>query len=73
MRAAEIAGALAVRPRQLAPELLPGGHREGHGIGAPGDVLGSPGLSLGVHLTGSKRGIWCDFSTGRSPIALDLI
>ena len=71
MRAADIAGALAVRINQLVPELLPGGHREGHEWRA-GDVLGSPGLSLGVHLTGQNGGSG-HFSTGEGGDALDLI
>lgn len=72
MTAAEIATALAERVNALACDLLPGGHREGHEWRA-GDVTGSPGHSLGVHLRGQKQGIWSDFATGEAGDALDLV
>jgi hypothetical protein len=64
--------ALAERIDALVAELLPGGHREGHEWRA-GSVAGEAGHSLGVHLTGDKRGIWCDFATGEGGDALDLV
>ena len=72
MTAAEIATALAERINALVCDLLPGGHREGHEWRA-GDVTGSPGHSLGVHLHGQKQGIWSDFATGEAGDALDLV
>jgi putative DNA primase/helicase len=70
--AAEISRALADRITALAPELLPGGHREGNEWRA-GSIAGEAGSSLGVHLTGPKAGIWCDFATGEKGDALDLV
>jgi putative DNA primase/helicase len=70
--AAEISRALADRITALAPELLPGGHREGNEWRA-GSIAGEAGWSLGVHLTGPKAGIWCDFATGEKGDALDLV
>lgn len=71
-RAQEIAAALADRIRQLVPDLLPGGHREGHEWRA-GSLAGEAGSSLGVHLAGQKAGVWSDFATGEAGDALDLI
>jgi putative DNA primase/helicase len=72
MRADEIAAVLADRISSLAPELLPGGHREGREWRA-GNVNGEAGSSLGVHLAGHKAGIWSDFATGAAGDALDLV
>jgi hypothetical protein len=72
MKAAKIASALADRIEALAFELLPGGHREGHEWRA-GSVAGEAGSSLGVHLVGRKRGVWCDFATGEAGDSLDLV
>jgi putative DNA primase/helicase len=72
MTAAEIATALAERVNALVCDLLPGGHREGHEWRA-GDVTGSPGHSLGVHLRGQRQGVWSDFATGEAGDALDLV
>jgi hypothetical protein len=72
LMAAEIARRLADRIEVLAPELLPGGHREGRERRA-GSVRGEAGSSLGVCLAGRKRGLWCDFATGEHGDALDLV
>src|SRR5438874_13353518 len=72
MKAPDIARALAGRIDHLVRDLLPAGHREGHEWRC-GSVAGEPGDSLGVHLTGTKAGIWCDFSTGQKGDALDLV
>jgi phage/plasmid primase-like uncharacterized protein len=71
--AAAIAAALAVRIETLVRELLPGGRRDGHHEWRAGNVLGEHGDSLGVHLTGAKRGVWSDFATGETGDALDLV
>lgn len=70
--AGDIARLLAERVEALVRDLLPGGHREGHEWRC-GSVQGEAGHSLGVHLTGAKRGIWCDFSTGQRGDTLDLV
>jgi hypothetical protein len=68
----EVARALARRVDQLAVDLLPGGHREGHEWRA-GSTAGEAGDSLGVHLAGAKAGVWSDFATGECGDALDLV
>jgi hypothetical protein len=70
--AAELARGLAARITALAAELLPQGHREGHEWRC-GSVAGEPGSSLGVHLAGSKAGVWSDFTSGEAGDALDLV
>src|SRR5204862_802728 len=72
MKAPDIARLLAGRIDQLVRDLLPAGHREGHEWRC-GSIGGEPGNSLGVHLTGSKAGVWSDFSTGLKGDALDLV
>src|ERR1700732_3180154 len=68
----EISRMLAERVDQLVADLLPAGHREGAEWRC-GSVAGEPGDSLGVHLTGSKPGIWGDFAGGGAGDALDLV
>ena len=70
--ASEIADRLANQIDSLVGELLPAGHREGAEWRC-GSVEGEPGNSLGVHLTGSKSGIWRDFAADQSGDALDLV
>ena len=72
LTARETAGALADRIEALARELLSGGRREGREWRA-GCIAGEAGSSLGVHLVGAKRGVWCDFATGEAGDALDLV
>lgn len=67
----EIAERLAQDAESIASMLLPHGKREGHEWRA-GAVDGDAGKSLGVHLTGSKAGVWQDFSTGDRGDLLDL-
>jgi hypothetical protein len=38
-----------------------------------GNVHCERGSSLGVHLSGPKTGVWCDFAKGESGDALDLV
>jgi hypothetical protein len=69
----EIACRLADRIDTLVVELLPAGRREGREWRA-GSIAGEAGSSLGVHLVGSKRGIWADFATpNKKGDALDLV
>ena len=55
----------------VAKRLLPNGKREGQEWRA-GSVDGEKGQSLGVHLSGAKAGVWCDFSTGETGDLVDL-
>jgi hypothetical protein len=70
--ARDLARMLAARIRALATELLPRGTRDGLEWRA-GSVAGEPGNSLGVHLAGQRAGVWCDFASGESGDALDLV
>ena len=70
--AGDIARMLAGQILHLAPELLPGGRRNGQEW-CVGGVDGSPGESCRVHLGGQKSGVWSDFATGESGDALDLV
>jgi hypothetical protein len=72
MKAPDIARLLAERVDQLVRDLLPAGHHEGHEWRC-GSVAGESGNSLGVHLTGNKRGVWSDFSTDQKGDALNLV
>lgn len=63
---ADIAQMLAARIQDLAPQLLPGGKRDGAEWRA-GSVNGEPGNSLAVHLTGAKAGTWADFAAAPPP------
>ena len=56
----------------LCEYLLPNGRRDGPEWRC-GSVQGEAGKSLGVRLTGSKAGVWSDFSAGESGDLLDLI
>lgn len=67
----EIAELLAQDAESIASMLLPNGKREGHEWRA-GSVDGDAGKSLGVHLTGSKAGVWQDFAAGKGGDLLDL-
>jgi len=68
----QVASLLASRIQTLAPELLRAGRRDGHEWRC-GSLAGDPGQSLAVHMTGVKAGVWCDFSTGETGDALDLV
>ena len=67
----EIAERLAQDAESVASMLLPQGRREGHEWRV-GSVEGDAGKSLGVHLTGSKAGVWQDFATDKGGDLLDL-
>jgi hypothetical protein len=63
---------LAARIEALAAALFPNGRREG-AEWRVGSLAGEPGKSLGIHLTGTKAGVWSDFSAGEAGDALDLV
>lgn len=63
---------LAARTPALCAELLPRGTRDGHEWRV-GSLAGEPGRSMAVHLTGTRAGVWADFSTGETGDALDLV
>lgn len=63
--------ALAERAQTVAEHLLPAGRKESHEWRAA-STTGEAGKSLGVHLSGQKAGIWCDFATGENGDLLDL-
>lgn len=68
----DLSAALARDAEGVARYLLgPDGKREGQEL-RYGDVYGAAGKSLGVHLTGEKAGIFCDFASGESGDLLDL-
>lgn len=71
MKASELSQRLAESSDRVARELLPNGSKEGHEWRC-GSIDGEAGKSLGVHLSGSKAGVWADFSAGTSGDLLDL-
>jgi len=70
----EIAELLNAQIQALVEELLPAGRREGHEWRV-GSIAGEPGQSLGVHLQGTRRGVWRDFAgpPDHQGDALDLV
>ena len=62
---------LADRAQSVAEMLLPNGHREGQEWRV-GSIGGEKGQSLGVHLSGSKAGVWQDFNSGDGGDLIDL-
>ncbi|MDQ6960586.1 MAG: DUF3987 domain-containing protein [Mariprofundaceae bacterium] len=71
IEAKEIAARLASRADAVAAYLLPSGRLDGNEWRS-GDVSGSPGQSLGIHLAGDKAGVWQDFATGEGGDLLSL-
>lgn len=69
--AKQISEKLSQRADAVALYLLPNGKKEGHEWRV-GSLNGEAGESLGVHLSGSKAGVWCDFNTGEAGDLLDL-
>ncbi len=65
MKANELARKLADDVDRVCRYLLPDGKKVGHEWRC-GGTTGDEGKSLGVHLTGDKAGVWCDFATGES-------
>ena len=68
----DTAARLNAAAHDLAARLLPGGRRDGRYWRA-GDVTGTVGNSLFVHLTGPRQGRWQDMATGEGGDMLDLI
>ena len=69
---ADISSLLARDAEGVARHLLgSNGKREGQEL-RYGDVDGSAGKSLGVHLTGEKAGVWQDFASGEGGDLIDL-
>lgn len=62
---------LAKRAKEVAEYLLPNGVKQGNEWRV-GSLDGEKGQSLGVHLQGSKAGVWSDFSTGECGDLIDL-
>jgi twinkle protein len=71
LTAKEISILLAKKALDVAQYLLPNGKRMGNEWCA-GNVSGSAGESLKVHLKGDKSGVWCDFATGEGGDLIDL-
>ncbi len=69
--AKEIARSLSQRAEEVARHLLPEGKKVGNEWRI-GSIGGESGQSLGVHLTGEKAGVWCDFATENSGDLLKL-
>lgn len=67
----EVKRRLASRAQAVAEYLLPNGVKQGNEWRV-GSVAGEKGQSLGVHLAGSKAGVWSDFATGEGGDLLDL-
>jgi phage/plasmid primase-like uncharacterized protein len=70
--AAEVARLLAGRIEALVADLLPAGRRIGHEWRV-GSLAGEAGKSLGVHMGGTKTGVWADFASGAAGDPLDLV
>lgn len=68
----EVRAALIARIESVLSELFPAGKKR-RGLFLIGDVLGSPGDSLEVVLTGEKIGLWTDRATGDGGDVFDLI
>ena len=62
---------LAARAQSVAEMLLPAGKKDGSEWRV-GSLNGEPGKSLGVHLTGSKAGLWKDFAADDGGDLIDL-
>lgn len=68
----DLSAMLSSNAEAVAKHLLGGqGRREGQELRF-GDISGGAGKSLGVHLAGSKAGIWQDFASGEGGDLLDL-
>jgi len=71
LMAKDVSEAMTKRVDEIVRHLLPNGKKKGNEWCA-GDVTGSAGDSLKVHLSGDKTGVWCDFATGDGGDLLDL-
>lgn len=68
---ADISAMLSRDAERVTRHLLGDGKRVGQEL-RYGDAAGSAGQSLGVHLTGDKAGVWCDFASGEGGDLIDL-
>jgi twinkle protein len=71
MTPTELSQRLAEEAEKTARYLFPNGRREGQEWRI-GSVNGDKGKSLGIHLSGSKAGVWADFATGETGDLLGL-
>jgi twinkle protein len=71
VNAHEVAQRLADNAAAVAQHLLPNGKKSA-GEWKVGSVSGEPGQSLGVRISGAKRGVWRDFATDEGGDLLDL-
>ncbi len=71
-RAADLAHRLSREAEAVCRVYLPNGRRQGR-YWHCGDVQGTPGQSLYVHLSGPRAGRWTDAATGEHGDLLDLI
>ena len=71
-RAADLARRLGEQAGAVCRYYLPNGRRQGR-YWICGDVMGTPGRSLYVRLSGERAGKFCDASTGEHGDLLDLI
>lgn len=67
----EVKRGLASRAQSVAEYLLPHGRKEGNEWRV-GSINGEVGKSLGVHLAGTKAGVWQDFAASEGGDLLDL-
>ena len=70
--AADLARRLGEQAEAVCRHYLPNGRRQGR-YWICGDVMGTPGRSLYVRLSGERAGKFCDASTGEHGDLLDLI
>ncbi|MHB9838496.1 bifunctional DNA primase/helicase [Paraburkholderia terrae] len=71
MNARELAAVMADNAQQVVEHLLPNGRKSGKEWKV-GSVAGEKGQSMSVCLSGAKRGVWKDFSSGEAGDLLDL-
>lgn len=71
MNISELNRMLSDRAEEICRKLLPNGKRQGKEW-AVGSLGGEAGQSLKVHTSGSKAGVWSDFSTGEAGDLVDL-
>lgn len=71
MNAAELSAKLSSEAASVAAYLLPRGKKSA-GEWKVGNTSGEPGQSLSVRVTGTKAGVWRDFSSGEGGDLLDL-
>lgn len=70
MNAGELSKLMTESAASIAEYLFPQGKKQG-GEWCVGSVGGEAGKSLKIRVTGAKRGVWCDFSSGESGDLLD--